>query len=78
MADKVTAWRGINGQLFETEEAAKAAELRAAAAWLADANCEHLVNVCTGKTDCSRSAEYIGLLWRELRATKERMAKATP
>lgn len=76
MAEKVTAWRGADGQLYETEEAAKAAGLRAAAHWLAGTTGEHLVSVCTGKTECQRTGEYLALLWRELRATKEREAKA--
>lgn len=78
MAERVEAWRGADGQLYETEAAAEAAELKAAAEWLSRCNPLHLLSACTGKTIDHKTEDALNLLTKELRAAKRRAAEVTP
>jgi hypothetical protein len=71
MAEKVTAWLGGNGQLYRTEEAARQAEISAAASWLSNCAVQHLIDACTGKTECRKTDEALALLLGAKRAAEK-------
>ncbi len=66
MATRVTAYRGEDGKLYESQSDAEKAELKAAVEHLASMEKSHVMNVVFGHSHCEATRKAIQLIANRL------------